>query len=99
MKAYVNYFDTDGARARAAIRSDDIRDNETVVQFNSSPGHWTMGLFEAERNCDILNSAHIHAKNWTNHWCQFEIEKVGKDDYAIVCKEHPDFASAAVNPA
>lgn len=63
MNAYVNYFDTDGARTRADLQADDIRDDEMVVQFNESPHHWKMGLVEAQNNCDILNRANIHAKN------------------------------------
>ena len=93
MKAYVNYFDTDGARARAKLHSDDIRDEETVVQFNDSPEHWKMGLLEAQGNCNILNRAHIHAKNLPKHQCNFEIEELGGDEYAIVCKTHPAFTS------
>ena len=56
MKAYVNYFDTDGARARVAIHADDIRDHETVVQFSNSPEHWKMGRFEAEGQLRHLES-------------------------------------------
>jgi hypothetical protein len=93
MKAYVNYFDTDGARARVAIHADDIRDHETVVQFSDSPEHWKMGRFEAEANCDILNRAHICAKNSPQHQCNFEIEELGVEEFAIVCKTHPHFTS------
>jgi hypothetical protein len=93
MKAYVNYFDTDGARARVAIHVDDIRDNEAVVQFSNSPEHWKMGRHEAESNCDILSRAQIHAKNLPQHQCNFEIEEQGEDKYAIVCKTHPEFTS------
>jgi hypothetical protein len=49
MNAYVNYFDSDGARARAAIKADDIRDEEFVVQYNSYPDHWKMSRWEAQR--------------------------------------------------
>jgi hypothetical protein len=93
MKAYVNYFDTDGARARVAIHADDIRDDETVVQFSNSPEHWKMGRFEVESNCDILNRAHIHPKHLPQHQCNFEIEELGGDEFAIVCKTHPEFTS------
>jgi hypothetical protein len=37
MKAYVNYYDGDGARARETIRDDSIRDDQCVVQFSASP--------------------------------------------------------------
>jgi hypothetical protein len=93
MKAYVSYFDTDGARARVATHADDIRDNETVVQFSNSPEHCKMGRLEAESNCDMLNHARIHAKNVPQHQCNFEIEEQGEDEYAIVCKTHPEFTS------
>ena len=93
MKAYVNYFDTEGAIARVAIHADDIRDDETVVQFSNSPEPWKMGRFEAESNCDILNRAHIHAKHLPQHDCNFEIEEVGEGEYVIVCKIHPEFNS------
>lgn len=90
----MNYFDTDAQRARAAIKFDDIRDGETVVQFNDSPEHWKMGLVEAQNNCDILNRANVHAKNWPEHRCHFEVEVVGEDQYAIFCNTHPRFVSA-----
>jgi len=93
MKAYVNYFDTDGARARATLLSDDIRDDETAVQFNNSPDHWKMGMVEAQSNCGMLNRAHVHAKNVPLHRCEFEVEEVGQGEYAIVCKTHPEFKS------
>lgn len=91
MKAYVNFFDENGARARANIKADDIRDDELVVQFSPSPDHWKMGEFEARSNCDFLNRAHVHAKKGPQHVCQLEVEQVGEFEYAIVCKEHPEF--------
>lgn len=91
MNAYVNYFDSDGARARAATKANDIRDDEFVVQYSSSPDHWKMSRWEAQSNCDILNRANVCAKNWPEHHCNFEIEEVGTDEYAIVCKTHPQF--------
>jgi len=87
----VNYFESDGARARAKIKADDIRDDEFVVQFSSSPDDWKMGEFEAQNNCDILNRSQVHAKNWPQHVCRLEVEQVGEFEYAIVCKEHPEF--------
>lgn len=91
MNAYVNYFDTDGARARANLQAGDIRDDETVVQFSESPHHWKMGLSEAQANCDLLNRANVYAKNRPEHRCHFEVERVSETDYAIVCKTHPQF--------
>jgi hypothetical protein len=89
MKAYVNYFDTDGARARAKVQWDDIRDDETVVQFNKTPDHWKMGLIEAQSCCDVLNRAQIYAAKWPQHLCHLEVEEVGTGEYAIVCTDHP----------
>lgn len=89
MKAYVNYFDSDGVRARAETGDESIRDDECVIQYNPSP-IWKTGLFEAQNNCAVLNRANVHAYKLPNHWCQFEIEEVGQDEYAIVCQNHPD---------
>jgi len=91
MKAYVNYFDTDGARARANLKQDDIRDDETVVQFSPNPNEWKMSRGEAEANCAMLNRATIRAKNNPLHLCYFEAEEVGPEEFSIFCGDHPHF--------
>jgi hypothetical protein len=90
MKAYVNYFDSDGARARAKLNQDDIRDDEMIVQFNPSP-LWKTSRIEAEANRTILTRANIRAKNALHHLCHFEIEKIEPEQFAIFCGDHPPF--------
>jgi hypothetical protein len=48
MKAYVNWVESDGAKAREILKVDDIRNDETVVQFNAPPNLWKMSRMEAE---------------------------------------------------
>ena len=78
-------------RARETIKVDDIRDDETVVQFNASPDHLKMSQGEARVVCDDLNRARIHSKKWPNHICELEVEQVGEYEYLIVRNDHPEF--------
>lgn len=41
----------------------------------------------ADSDCRILNDMSVHVEQ---HYCQFEVEKIGEDKFAIVCKAHPD---------
>lgn len=91
MRAFVNYVDTDGARARKAMNVDDIRDDEMVVQYSQSPEHWKMSEWEARSWCTVLNRANVYATKWPQHHCTFEIVEVGPEEYAIVCNDHPDW--------
>lgn len=92
MSAYVNYFDTDVARARAAIKDETIGDDEFVVQYSVSPETWKMGHVEAQANCALLNRAHVHSVEWPDHWCHFVAVPAGEFEYAVVCEDHPEFA-------
>ena len=90
MKAYVNYYDTDGARARETVKADDIRDDEVVVQFNADPNQLKLSQWEAAV-CADLNRARVQSKKWPGHVCQLEVEQVAEYEYVIVCNNHPDF--------
>lgn len=91
MKAYVNYYDGDGKRARETIGDDSIRDDQCVVQFSVSPDHWKLHYGEAQVVCGELNHAQIHSAKWPGHECHFEVEQVGEFECVIVCPDHPAF--------
>ena len=89
MKAYVNWVESDGAKAREILKVDDIRDDELVCQFSASPENWKMGEQEARSFCTHLNGANVYSKKCPEHHCQFEIEEVDIGRYAIFCGNHP----------
>ena len=41
----------------------------------------------ATSECHFLNGMSVHHGK---HYCQFEVERVGKDKFAILCKSHPE---------
>ena len=59
---------------------------ETVVGYCTTP-EWVIGAPElADAECRILNGMIVHVGR---HYCQFEVEKLDEDKFAIVCKSHP----------
>jgi len=41
----------------------------------------------ATSECHFLNGMSVHHGK---HYCQFEVERVGKNKFAILCKSHPE---------
>jgi hypothetical protein len=91
MKAYVNYYDGDGKRARETIGDNSIRDDQCVVQFSASPDRWKLNYTEAYAVCGELNHAEISSVKWPGHECHFTVEQVGEFEYVVVCPDHPAF--------
>jgi hypothetical protein len=89
MKAYVNWFESDAKKARAATGDQTIRDGAVTVQFNPSPEHWLMSETEAREWCANLNRSGVSFDAFPDHVCKFQIEEVRPGEWAIVCNEHP----------
>jgi hypothetical protein len=63
----------------------------TVVGYSNVPDSWVISALElAESECRILNGRQVSVGQ---HFCQFEVEKLDEDKFAIVCKSHPDTTS------
>jgi hypothetical protein len=62
----------------------------TLVDYIRISDHWSMPRWDADRICDDLNNAQVHPERCPEHLCQFEVEEVGPEEFAIVCNAHPD---------
>lgn len=90
MKAYVRFYDEDGARGRKATQVDRIPDRATVVQFSTAPDHYRMTMIDAASLRDSLNAASIRSMKSPEHACQFVVEQVGEFEYVVLCPSHPE---------
>jgi len=88
--AYVNWVESDGAKAREILKVDDIRDDELVCQFSAAPEHWKMSEWEALSLCTHLNRANVYSKKWMEHHCKLEFAEVETGRYDIFCGNHPE---------
>jgi hydrogenase maturation factor len=68
---------------------------------NQTPGHdvdysslpvWVFETYEAAwMNCGMINTISVHVGQ---HYCQFDVEKLDENKFAIVCESHPELAGA-----
>ena len=64
---------------------------ESVVGYSRTP-EWVIWASElADVECQILNGMRVHVGQ---HYCQFEVEKLEENQFAIVCKLHPALTGA-----
>ena len=88
MKTYVNYFG-DAKSTREKFGSDVFIDGKSYTVFGDTPEPWKLSLIEAESKRIMLKRHDVKDNRFPDHTCEFEIEKVGADEYAIVCNDHP----------
>jgi hypothetical protein len=98
MRAYVNFYDQDGARARKTIarltnspEDVSIKDENFVVQFSENKPTPPIAITQSEaiRVCHDLTMANFKYVNHQEHVCHFEFEQVGETEYIIFCDTHP----------
>jgi hypothetical protein len=71
----------------SAIKRQEFEQPATVVAYSTTPEWVIEVLEEAIMHCRNLNQINVHIGQ---HYCQFEIEKIDEDKYAIFCKSHPE---------
>jgi hypothetical protein len=62
---------------------------EYQIHYSEKPECITGALEFADKHCDFLNAMRVRIGQ---HYCQFEVEKLDEDKFAIVCKSHPGLA-------
>lgn len=67
---------------------------EYQIHYCEKPEPIAVALEFANKHSAFLNSMHVHVGL---HYCQFEIEKLEENSYAIVCKSHPPPLDSMVN--
>lgn len=97
MKAYINYF-ADSKSTRETFGSDEFIDGMSYVMYGDAPAPWKLSSLEAEKKLILLKRHNVKDQRFPAHICEFEIEKVGEDEYVIFCNDRPDFLPAPVRP-
>jgi hypothetical protein len=64
---------------------------EYQIHYSEKPETIAVALEFAVKHCDFLNSLRVHVGQ---HYCQFEVEKLEENQFAIVCKLHPALTGA-----
>lgn len=82
MKVYVRgYGKIESSRP---IRPFDRVEN-VGVDYSQAP-EWRIPAFHAEYELEILRKMRVRVGN---HYCDFALEKLAEDEFAIVCESHP----------
>lgn len=95
MKVYVlGYRRMNADRVQPPKRPFD-RAEDVEVQYCDSP-EWQSEYRElAESEVRILREMHVHVGP---HYCEFVIEELPEDRFAIICPSHPELRSSRTMP-
>jgi hypothetical protein len=100
MKAYVYEYHTKSGKEIEDERWTSPRFRQqiehTVVAFGGAPNpKWPLiSRSEAQTHCNRLRDFGIHVDD---HDCDFSVEKISEDGFAIVCLTHPLPSKHAMN--
>lgn len=82
MKVYVRGYDT----VEPAPPTRPFAPVENIaVQYSETP-EWRVSTFHADYELRTLRGMNIHVGD---HYCDFALEKLTEDEFAIVCDSHP----------
>lgn len=62
---------------------------EYEIHYSEKPEYVAAALEFADKHCDFLNAMQVRVGQ---HYCQFEVEKLDEDKFAVVCRSHPGLA-------
>lgn len=82
MKVYVRGYATveQPSQTRPFMPVDNV-----VVEYSETP-EWRVSVFHADYELRTLRGVGVHVGE---HYCDFVLEKLAEDEYAIVCESHP----------
>jgi hypothetical protein len=82
MKAYVRGYDTvdPAPPPRPSMPVENV-----AVEYSETP-EWRVSFFHADYELSALRGMSIHVGE---HYCDFALEKLVEDEFAIVCESHP----------
>ena len=82
MKVYVRDYET----VELPLQAPPLKVPENITVGYSETPEWRMSDFDAEYELKTLQSMNVHV---AEHYCNFVLEKLAEDEFAIICESHP----------